>query len=586
MRALFLVGLVACGGGEPEEDAAASVASLLDVQSPLPGAFTAAGEVAVTGKVAGVTEVTVNGAPATITGGSFDGTVELQRGLNLVEVVATQDDGDIMYVRHGVHSGPTAPAKAGAPYDDAARLRVNQSGLDLMMEIAEDIADSIDPMALLAGAGTGGGPLVEVPVDILGIGLGTLIADIQDEPDAVSISGIDLIAVPQANGFLRLDATVENIHVGMDVTVDFPLGDLFDIDGYMVIDTGLQASALSSFEVVDGELELDAGLDVPSFTFTGFTLDTNLWDIIDSLADGFLEDLIRDLLVDQFEVLLPGLLDGLLADLELVFELPLGEEVVTVEALLSEGGIDEDGIFVSTGLAVDAGAICPAEVGHLVAPDVEPVVSRAPDLGMAISDDLVNGLLVDLWCTGLLELELSSDDPDLGTVVALLLDPLQVDSGTVSVSAGLPPVLVERNGGLVLQVSELLMTIDTPGRTLGETITVMLHVEADLTVSLVDNAPRIVIGETHITTTSRDHDWGASHEATTKLMDAALGPLLEGLPAILNLTLATQFGAPLELDLFGLSIAEGVVGREAGGSHMTLDVTLGYDPDAFTFTGF
>ena len=47
----------------------------------------AAGEVAVTGKVAGVTEVTVNGTPATITGGSFDGTVELQRGLNLVEVV-------------------------------------------------------------------------------------------------------------------------------------------------------------------------------------------------------------------------------------------------------------------------------------------------------------------------------------------------------------------------------------------------------------------------------------------------------------------------------------------------------------------
>jgi hypothetical protein len=581
MRALFLAGLMACGGGEIEEPT--PVRALLDVQEPLPGAFVAAGDVAVKGAVAGVTTVTVNGVDASLSGGSFEGTVPLEPGLNLVEVVATQDDGDTMFVRHGVHAGPTAPPKNGAPYPGAAVARVNQSGLDLIMNIAEDIADSIDPAALLGGSG---GPLVEVPVDVLGIGLGTLVGDLQDDPDALSFSGIEMTADPQANGFLRLDATVDNVHVALDVTIDFPLGDLFDIDGYVVIDTGVQAAIIMGFDVVDGALQLDAGLDAPSFTFTNFTLDTNLWDIIDSLADGFLEDLLRDTLVEQVDALLPTVLDGLLDELPLTFDLPLGEQPITLEAVLTEGGIDEDGMYIYTDLGIDTGASCPAGVGHLVAPAAEPVVPRTPDLGVAISDDLVNGLLLDLWCTGLLELELSSDDPDLGTLVTLLLEPLQVTEGTVTVSAGLPPVLIERGGGLVLQVSELLMTIDTPGRVLGETVTVMLHVDADLTVSIVENAPRIVIGEARITTVSRASDWGASNEATTALMDQALGPILDSVPALLNLTLATQFGQALELDLLGLSIAEALVGHEPGASHLSMDVTLGYDPDDFTFTGF
>ncbi|MFT4626534.1 MAG: hypothetical protein ACI8PZ_005211 [Myxococcota bacterium] len=582
MRVLFLVGLMACGG-EPEE--AVVQPAVFEVQDPLPGAFVPAGEVPVTGVATGITAVTVNGEEAFVSGGTFTGQASLTPGLNLVEVAATQEDGDVMYVRNGVHAGPTEPAKAGAPYADAARLRVNQSGLDLLMEMGEDLVESIDPMALLGG---GGGPLIEVPIEVFGIGLADFSASLQDVPGAISIEGLELVATPQANGLLQLEAVVDNVHVALDADVDFPfLLNFFDASSYIIVDAGLEATVLMSFGVVDGEIVLDAGLDAPSFTFTSFSLQTEfLGGILDTLADGFLEDIVRDLIVDQSDALIPGLLDGLLTDLPLALEFPLGEQVLAIEAVLTDGGIDEDGLFVHTDLAVDTGATCPGDVGHLVAPPADPVVPRSPDLGASISDDLANGVLLELWCSGLLELTLASDDPEFGTVVGLLLQPLQVTEGTVTVSAGLPPVLVARNGGLVLQVSELLMTIDTPGRVLGESITVMLHVDADLTVSIVDNAPRLVIGEARITTMSREHDWGASQEATTQLMEEALAPLLETLPALLNITLSSLV-PPLDLDLFGLSIAEATVGRDAAGSDMSMDITLGYDPDALgTFTGF
>ncbi len=575
MRGALAAGLllVACSG-EPEDVEPSPAAASMVVQSPLPADNVASGDLEVSGISTGLAQVKVNEVSADLAGGVFSGTVPVERGANLIEVVGVQEDGDVLYQRFGVLAGDTNPAQGAAPYENSTLLRLNESGLDLIMDLAADLAASVDLGASLAATG----PLI----DESWLGSFGLFAELSSAPDAVLVEGISLSANPQSNGFLKLDAVVENIHVELDV-----IGTALwiDIPGTITVDTGLAAEVMASLDVADGLLVVEAGIERESFALTPFRFSTSITGpLFDELFDGMLQDFVTPVLLDQMDALLPTMIDTLLADFQtLEFPLALMETEVILAASWADAGIDGDGVFFLMDAAVDLDATCPEGAVYLASPEgITPVPPSESDAGGAISDEVMNGLLLDTWCTGLLELELTSDDPDLGAMVGLLLEPLQVTEGTVAISAMAPPVLVEKRGGLALQVTELLMTIDTPGRLLGETITVMLHVDADLDISIVDNTPRLILGETFVTVMSRDHDWGASHEATTKLLEEALAPILDSLPTLLNVTLASTLGTPIELDLFGLSIAEATVSRDAGGAHLLLDVTLGYDPSQAT----
>jgi hypothetical protein len=485
--------------------------------------------------------------------------------------VGVRSNGETLYLRRGVISGDfeSSAGESGLGYPNAAFLRVNQSGLDLMMDVATGMLAGED----LAAAMGGSGPLID---ESRLLGSFAIMAEVSSDPGSVAIEGIELNASPTAGGLLRIDADIQNIHVKLDAEatalfIDFP-------NESITVDTGIVATAFASVEVVDGELVPTVGIDHGSFDLVDFSFDTSITgDLLDYLSAALIEGAVEDAILAQVDGLIASTVGDLMGQVELSIETDLMGTAVAVEAEFADAGIDDEGLWAGMDLAVTLGdgVNCPEGSGYLVAAPASPVIDKASHIGGAISDDLLNGLFLDAWCAGLLELTLTDDDPEFGFMVGLLLDPLQATSGTVTVSASLPPVWVESFGEPVLQITELLLTVDTPGRSLGEHLTVALDVTADVEISMVDNTPRVVITGADVRMMARESDWGASPEATTKLLEAAMGPMLETLPALLNVAIAGMLGGFEVPDLMGLVVEEAVVTRDAAGSHGLLSITLG-----------
>jgi hypothetical protein len=311
---------------------------------------------------------------------------------------------------------------------------------------------------------------------------------------------------------------------------------------------------------------LDVQLVDPEIEFQNFWFDTSL--LPGDIEVWMLEDTVREqlekLLVEQAEAQIPPLLEESLSSLDLSFSSEVMGAPLEVSAEFASASIDSDGIALGVDLDVNIAASgSMMSAGYLAAPTVQPSPDRTAQISASIYDNLLNRVLFEGWNGGLLEMTLSTED---GSLEPIMLLPLKATQGDIAVSAGLPPVIVERNGGLALQFGELDVRIETPDGELGSSLWLTVAGEVPLNLAVESNELVLDLGTPALTMMVRDSDWGASNEAITQLVE-------EMLPLDLMLALVGDLSFPLP-ELEGIGIASAYVGRDAAQAHTNIQIAL------------
>lgn len=391
----------------------------------------------------GTISVRINGVPVAVDEtGNFALDVDARFGVNHLEVTA--GDGvqpgevrvtrDVLWAPRYLRVGDT---QADVP--DAARLWLGQSLLDLDTPVVVPegegpwtLADLSSLLAGLLGAADANALLGNVDA-----------GGLQIERVTLGVPEVDLYVVPEG---LELFLRLGGLH--LDVAGQFAFeGATLDLTGGL--DASLAAFAHLTFDIApDGSLAIEvdqSGVVLESLqgTFRDAgaqalidTLGSRLRGTVEGLASGLVDGIIRE----QLPTLVRTGLDGLIGSLgDIPIRLDVGLEGAPV-AELGLGLLPEDVIrHRRTGLALALSARLthpmPVQAPNPAVPGIpglsegEPPAGTDVPLGLSMRLELLNGLLHEVWRTGLLQLS-----PGLPPEIGALLQSVRLD-------ARLPPVV-------------------------------------------------------------------------------------------------------------------------------------------------
>lgn len=548
---LFLVAFAAMACRRDEATFTAAAAPSLGMSDPQPADWRRDGPMIASGSTTGLSSVEVDGVPVVLNGSSWSAEIDLSRGVNVVEVRGVDGSGSSHYLRHGVLAGDFG--SSSDPVAEGLVARVNQGGLDFALGEAASLieADAINTMI----AGT------TVYEDAYGI-LGWNAVEVAADVGWLWFDAPELEATPRQG---RLD--VEVVIPALDVWVPVRgqvVGFDFDVDAWLWADEVVLTGTLE-VDARNGKLRADL-VDV-DVALLGFDFDTSLlpgqiesWLLVDTVTVA-----LEDMLVEQVALMLPPMIEEQLAALELAFDTDLMGTPLSVSADFVSASVDPDGLVI----VADVNADSPDKgqhggVGPLITREAVAHPDRDADFGLSLSDDLLNRFLYELWGAGLLDLGLSTAD---GSLDAILLHQLGAkEEAAINVSPTLPPVLVEKKGVPQLQLGELMVEILTPGGEHGERIVLSVTVLVDLEVRVVDGVVELSLGEPDVDMIVRENDWNVSNETLTNA-------LVDAIPVDLLLALIGKLEFPLP-SLGGISVDRAEVGRDSGGAHTGIGLTL------------
>jgi hypothetical protein len=522
--------------------------------SPLAATWHAEGETPVTGTWEHVDTITVNDVPAALEDdGTFSTILSLDRGLNTLEAVGQGTEAST-FDRVGVLAGSWEdPGQAIA---DAISLRLNEDGIDQ----ATDYAAGMVTEDLVNESVTAMNPVYQDSYGLWGWDAVEVYGDI----DEITFSQARIDATP-GDGVLELEITIPDLFVDLQAYGEV-IGIDFDTDASM---TSTKAVITGTMLLgVDGAGGLTVDLTDPTVELKGFDYDTSLlpWDIEDYLFVDSIRGVVEDMLLEKIKALVPPLLEDLLSGLDLSMELDLMGAALSVSVDFTAATIDSDGVALSTSVEASVPMVgTKVYPGFLGSAPVSPALSTRAPVSGAISDDLVNLMLFQAWRGGVLDRTMSTED---GSLDPLMLLPLKAEEGSIQLTANLPPVAVEVDGGLQLQVGELIVDIHSPGGELGEYLQVAVSVYIDLDITLVDGVAALELGEPTLSMMVLHSDWGASSETTTRLIEEMLP-----IDSFMMLLGGLEFPLPA---LAGLTLEGADIGRDAGtGLHTSMEIQIG-----------
>ena len=538
----------------------ATVPPSLTVTAPLPATWAATGPTFVTGEATGLASLTVNEQTVEVESDAFVTTTDLVSGLNVIEVVGTEPDGDLLFERIGVLAGTFGDPETGL--DEALAVRVNEGGLITVMDQA---AESLDADTVESAVVTGE-PIYEDSYGVWGWDAVEIAAEIMSiEFDAPQLE------IDPTDPLLWVTVAIPNLSVSTLVTGDV-VGLEFDIDIETTAPWAVITTALS-MEAEDGELVV--ALEDAEISLDGFAYDTSvLPDEVESvLLVETIQETIEELILEQMETLLPTTIESALSELDTSVTVTLMDRPLTIDTEFAEALVDDDGIEITMDVDLFMAAASSSQTPHVYAgyltnASTSPDMDHEEELVISISDDLMNKSLFEAWRSGLLDLSLSTDD---GSLESDVMDSLHADGGSITLYPQLPPVLIPSSSGdkLLLQLGEILAVVDTPGGDLGDRITIAAHVEAEVDLGVEDGAISLSVDEYDITIVVRDSDWGASDEAITMVLEEAL-PIDSLLASIDSLSIDLP-------TLYGVGIAEADVDRTTSTGHSLVNVDLERD---------
>lgn len=547
-RFLLLVALIACPDKPPDTpiDEPEDPLRALIIDEPAPGGWTGVGPVQVRGRFENLVDIRVDGATAGVNGDRFEASTDLVRGMNLIHATGVSPGG-VEYATHiGLIAGDTA--NPDEPVDDAARVRLNQPGLDLAMTVAAGLLDPDAIEALLMASNpvysTAGDP--EITVDATSFALGDTALSVEAQP-----------------GKARLTATLTDLSIGADVDarsgrLTAELSQTLSAD--RVVITGDLAAV-----VVDGVFQTTlSDVDV---VLTGFSVDTSEWPswLTGSLTDLILTEVVEGVVRGILPDLLPPVIDEQLNSLDLSFETTVLERPARMKAVLTDAAFDDDGLAIDVQLDVDIDGLQPRQAPGYLRVERAPVqADRTADLGVGLVDDVLNLAAFEAWRAGLIAYTVTTEDGSLPPYVLDALGGARI--GTITVSADLPPTIVEHEGTLRAQLGELRVRVDTIGGRNGEYLILAVGGHIDLVLSVTDGVLQAGFGDKSLVLTARETDWEGSLAEVTEVVE-------ELLPLEVALALLSDLEIPLP-SIGGLKVQGATVNRGSGGTHTMVAVDL------------
>ncbi|MCA9566412.1 MAG: hypothetical protein KC656_01160 [Myxococcales bacterium] len=422
------------------------------------------------------------------------------------------------------------------------------------MELAEDLLMAQDIPGMLASFN----PVYQGSYDVAGFELGSISASIGSvdffRPIIIADPKPGVLEVTASIPYFEVQVDASGSAVGLDFDEDVWAGaDLVDVSIAVQLD-------------VDGNGDLQVTAYNPQIHLVGFWFDVSL---VPDAIEGFLQQKVREVIetkvVEVLDDVLPDLLADRFAGLDIAFSTEVLGKGLTLEGYLADVQIDEVGIELHTDIRIDVErSIDTGNAGYLSVPSVVADPSMLDDLALTVSDNLLNNILFQTWRAGLLQLDL---DSARGDIDATLLTPLGArGAARVQVNAAVPPVMIERNNSAMVQVTELLVHIETPGGEKGEFLDLAVTAYVDLDLVVENGVLKLSLNQPEVLVDVRDSDWGLADNTLTNL-------LAEQLPIDTLLLLLGQIELPLP-SVAGISITDAVAFRDASGVHTSIGANL------------
>jgi len=525
----------------------------LTLDDPAPAAWYGLGPAVASGTATALSDIAINGEPVTMDGTRFSRAVEMHRGVNTFEVRGVDDTGHNHFRRHGVLAGDFADPSV--PVEDALVLRLNEGGLDAALDAVADLFDEASINDAIGGLD----PIYEDSYGVLGWNAVEVAADI----GSISFGEPSLHADPSTD-VLALDVALPELAVWVPVTGAI-LGWDFDVDAYIWAESAEVGGTLTLD--VDGSGHLTAALTSAEVSLVGFGYDTSL--LPGEVESFILVDTIRGALEEtilaQVQERVPALIEDQLSSLDLSFQTEVLDTAVQVQAAFSSASIDDDGVQLGTQLNVSIPSSDRKKyAGYLSATGAPPTHDRHADVGLTVSDDLLNRVLFEAWRGGLFDMDLRSENGDLDPILLTQLG--ATDSAGIIVDADLPPVIVDEGGRMRAQIGEFNVSLLTPGGHYGNQIDLSLTLFVDLEITVTDGELVLELQTPEVLMMVRHNDWNVSNETITNL-------LVDQLPIDTLLTMRGDFRFPLPT-IGGLTIDQASVERDSNEIHSRVGVNM------------
>lgn len=543
---LLLAGCTDETGVDPIPDEPEDPLSALVILTPAPGTWTQEGPVEVTGTYDNVADVRIVGEPATFADGSFSGSHDLVRGMNLVEVTGVSPGGTPYATHHALIAGQTADPDA--PVEQGATVRVNTSGLDLLLDLGASFIteDLVAPLIVT------GEPIYELTGE----------TTVTVTPTDLDLGGAGMTVVP-GDGTADLTITLDDVAISADI--EGRSGGFFAELSQTIGADRITLTGTLGVTVVDGAFQTtltDVDVVVSGFSFDDSEIPS--W-LTGSLTDLILSEILEGAARLAITETVPPLIDEQLNTLDLSFETELLARLLTAQATLTDARFDPDGLVVVTDLDLSIDGLNPVDApGYLAQGPSTPALSSTGDLGLGLADDVLNLATFEAWRAGMLTYQLSTED---GSLPGYVLDAIGgARNGIVTIRADLPPTIVEREGGLRAQVGELAVRLDTIDGDHGEYVIMAVGGHIDLDLAVEEGVLNVGFGEKDLRLTVRDTDWSTSLVEVTEQIEGLL-------PLDIALGLLEDLQIPLP-SFAGLAVNTATVARDASGAHTNVSVSL------------
>jgi hypothetical protein len=535
----------------------------LVIDPPERGAFEQIGPFMVGGSVfdtwSSIQSLTINGDSVSVAGdGSFSHEVDWDFGINLLDTIVTDSDGNITSDTRSVMAGDYLPYGYGLP--DGIDARINESGFDSIEVLGEGMINDLDLATLIPN------PVANEEAEDCFLGICVTWYSITLYATNPSIGSTDLELDPDPGGWINTTFTVYSPSI--DWSAD---GSVTGI-GFSGSGTIYASSITIDMDLIpsvqNGVLSITVAN--PSVSSVGFTFDWDSWiyDVmsffgldLSGLIQGYMEDAITGMLQDE----VPQMLADTLGSLEIAYDIELLDNTYSLEAVPWRAEVNDYGMTLGleTWFAVANWLHFEQGPGSLYGGYQLPTFSSTtPGMQALLSLDFLNQALYALWGGGALDQRL--DAAALGLDLSSFGDILGWSELNIVTVPLTPPVVVPGTGNsmLDLQLGDLELTLYNGTPETGE-IALQVYISAIVGLDLDVTADGLLsptIGDIDLT-------FDAVVPASNTRYSADTEALLEGLlPAVLPGLLGGLGAIPVpELEGFGLNITSfSLEGTESG----------------------
>jgi hypothetical protein len=275
------------------------------------------------------------------------------------------------------------------PQGISIRIDEGSSGFDALESIGEEFLDGIDLMEGISN-----------PVYSSSWGCWDTSANIS----SISFNSTSLDIDPQSNGQIKISGTVTNFSAGWSfwASAGFPCG----THGFS---GSLSANATISIHVTPSVQNgsLSVSLSAPSFSYSGFNFNISNWPNwleFDGTVEDKVIDAVQDTINDVFSSMAPGLIEGILNDIQIPMEeFHFEGNTYHVSGGFSGNGIDVDDNGVTFELDTFFGVdnwVKSEDYGSSLVQEYATNFSNSHDVHFALGDNHINKGLYALWGGG------------------------------------------------------------------------------------------------------------------------------------------------------------------------------------------